>query len=137
MKDFIVMMGILPILIAFIMQFAVDYRNYEEVQTIQSVVYTAKETAKQEGGFSNELQAKIKSDIASRLSINQENVDIVVEEKAGEVGRFDDDRNIHYRVEVKIDEIMAAGKLFGISKKDNCRIYVIDSYTASEYVGCY
>ncbi len=137
MKDFIVLTAILPLLMAFIMQFTVDYRGLEEVQTIQNVVYTVKETAKEEGGFSEELINKIKNDISEKLGISSEQVRVSVATPEGKVGRFDDNRNINYRVEVELSEVMAAAHLFGISSKDNKRTYVIDSYTASEYVGGY
>lgn len=137
MKDFIVLTAIVPILMVFVMQFVADYRGLEEVQIIQSVVYTEKETAKEEGGFSEESVASIKAGIADRLGLEPEAVVVTTESEAGSVGRYDNDRNIHYLVRVELPDVMAGASMFGISAADNTRTYVIDSYTASEYVGCY
>ena len=95
MKDFIVMLAILPLLIIFVFQFACDYRGFEEVQAVENIVYEAGEKARQEGGFGSETIAGIRSEIAKHVGTDESEVEISVSAGAGEVGRFDDERLIY------------------------------------------
>ena len=72
MKQFIVLMAVLPIMLIFLMQFTADQVNGEKVAFIQSVVYAAKEEAKQEGCFTEELKTRIVKEISEGISIPAE-----------------------------------------------------------------
>jgi len=133
MKDFIVLMAILPLLLLFMLQFGTDYRNNERIEAIQNIVYTAKETAKQEGCFSDELKTEITEKISKKLKIPEESITITTSE--GKRTRYGTEKDIEYCVSVKLDNVMAGGSMMGISNEENTMVYVIDSYTASEYLG--
>lgn len=133
MKDFIVAAAILPLLLLFLMQFAADCQRNEKLEIVQNIVYTAKETAKQEGRFSKELQEKVASEISTRLGIPRESVEITAQ--SAPKSRFDDDHDIAYKVTVRLEGVMAGADIFGISREENVCTYIIDSYTASEYAG--
>ena len=137
MKDFIVLMGILPLLLVFIFQFACDYRGFEEVQAVEHIVYEAREKARQEGGFGDGTVAEIRRDIAEHLGVSQDEVQVQVSAKAGTVGRFDDERLIRYQIRVEVPGAMAGGGLFGIKPEDNKKLITFDGFVASEYVGGY
>lgn len=137
MKDFIVMLAILPLLIIFVFQFACDYRGFEEVQAVENIVYEAGEKARQEGGFGSETIAGIRSEIAKHVGTDESEVEISVSAGAGEVGRFDDERLIYYTVTVEIPEAMAGGKLLKLKDTENRRKIKVSGYIASEYVGGY
>ena len=49
MKQLIVLMGVLPIMLVFLFQYALDQKNNERINRFQEYVYQAKEQAKQEG----------------------------------------------------------------------------------------
>lgn len=136
MRDLIVMMGILPLLMVFVMQQAADFKSAESLETIRSLVYAAKEAARMEGGFSGELKAGLARDIEERLGLESGSVSVEAR-AAGSVGRYDADSRIEYVVRVRMKNVMAGGELMGIDEEDNFRTYVIDSFTTSEYVGGY
>lgn len=132
MKQFIVLIAVLPLLLVFLCQFTYDQRTGESIAYIQSVVYGAKEDAKQEGAFSEEIKKKIVKDISAGLGIPAHYVS--VEADAGEKRRYalGEGRLINYKVSVRLDNVMAGGKLMGIPNNENYTVYTIDSYTASE-----
>lgn len=132
MKDFIVIAAILPLLLLFMMQFAADCQRNEKLEIIQNIVYTAKETAKQEGAFSRELQESVITQISERLGIPRHDISISATE--GKKDRYSSDRLIEYRVSVKLTGIMSGGRMMGIDDDENVCTYVIDSFTASEYL---
>ncbi len=137
MKDFLVLLAILPILLVFVIQFTCDYRGFEEVQAVENIVYEGREKARQEGGFSSRTIEDIRKEIAGHLGIPEEDIEIKASAGANQVGRYDKNRLIYYTVKVKLSDVMAGGKLMGIDAGENKRTLVIDSYIASEYVGDY
>lgn len=137
MKDLIVMMGILPMLTVFIMQFAADFKSGEELETVRSMVYSAKETARMEGGFSDGLKRSLARDIEGRLGLDAGSVSVEADKGAGSVGRYDENSRIDFTVRVKLPGAMAGARFMGIGDDENVITYVIDSYTTSEYLGGY
>ncbi len=137
MRDLIVMMAILPLMMVFMMQFAADFKSGEELETIRSLVYSAKEEARMEGGFSAELKARLENDIEEKLGLESGSVSVNAVDNAGSVGRYDEDSRIEYSVRVIMRDVMAGTDMMGISEEDNKRVYVIDSFTTSEYLGGY
>ncbi|QIB69932.1 hypothetical protein Ami103574_11635 [Aminipila butyrica] len=134
MKQFIVMMGVLPILLLFMMQMGLDQKNSQVTSIIQASVYAAKEEAKQQGCFTEAIKDKLKEDIIRLTGIPEEHIDIEAEEKVKYRYASGENRLIHYKVTVQIQELMAAHQIYGISEEDNSYDYIIESYTASEKV---
>ena len=134
MKQFIVLMAVLPIMLVLLLQFTNDQANSEKVAFVQSVVYAAKEDAKQEGCFTDEIKERIVSDICSGLSVPPEYVEIEADDEVKYRYAEGDGRYINYRVSVRLDNVMAGGRLLGIEEEKNFTTYVIDSYTASEKI---
>ncbi|WP_312653647.1 hypothetical protein [Aminipila sp.] len=134
MKQFIVLMGVLPILIIFMLQMGLDQKNSQITSIIQASVYAAKEDAKQEGCFTNEIKEKLKNEITRLTGITSEKINIETDSKVKYRYSNGEERLIYYKITVKIDELMAANNIYGISDEDNRYNYVIDSYTASEKI---
>ncbi|MBE6031444.1 MAG: hypothetical protein E7225_07660 [Clostridiales bacterium] len=134
MKQFIVLIAVLPIMMVFLLQFSVDQVNSEKIAYIQSVVYSAKEDAKQEGCFTEEITERIKSEISQGLDIPEEYVEVIADDEVKYRYSKGEGRLINYKVSVRLDGIMAGGALLGISEDENSTIYTIDSYTASERI---
>ncbi len=134
MKQFIVLMGVLPILIIFMLQMGLDQKNSQITSIIQASVYAAKEDAKQEGCFTNEIKEKLRNDIARLTGITSEKINIETDSKVKYRYSNGEERLIYYKITVKIDELMAANNIYGISDEENRYNYVIDSYTASEKI---
>jgi len=138
MKQFIVLLAVLPLMLIFFVQFSLEQINETKIAIINDYVYTAKEIAKQDGCFTEEKTVKLKSDIAAALKIEESKVRIFADSErknrmTKSSSNWENDL-IHYRVEVDMTGIMAGAKLLGIKESDNRYIYVIDSYTASEYL---
>lgn len=134
MKQFIVLMGVLPILIIFMLQMGLDQKNSQITSIIQASVYAAKEDAKQEGCFTNEIKEKLRNDIARLTGITSEKINIETDSKVKYRYSNGEERLIYYKITVKIDELMAANNIYGISDEENRYNYIIDSYTASEKI---
>ncbi len=134
MKEFIVMMAILPIMLIFMMQIGYEQGNAEKINNIQAVVYAEKEKAKQAGCFTPKIRQDIKKGIEKVTGIPADEVKVISDGIVHRRYDSSDERLIHYRVEVPIKNVMAGSGFFKISDEDNRYTYVIDSYTASEYI---
>ena len=133
MKQLIVLMGVLPILLAFLMQYSLDQRNSDNISRLQEYVYQAKEQAKQKGCFTPEIREELIGKIERTFDIDEEDMIIELEEiPKYRTSVFDERELIHYRISVPIDKIMAGNRFFGISDEENRGMYTIESWTASE-----
>ena len=135
MKQFIVLMAVLPILLIFMVQIGYDQRTGTAVDQIQAIVYGAKEQAKQDGCFTEENIKKVKADIAEAAGVDSSEVEFVTENEIKyRYADTEEGRLIYYRVAVPMKNVMAGAGIFGISDRENSYTYVIDSYTASERI---
>jgi len=136
MKQFIVLAAILPLMLVFISQYVLDQKNSAVISTVQEIVYTAKEQAKQEGCFTDEIKNYIRDNISAALEIDGEEVLIdATETRQYRINYFEPGRErglIHYSISVPIDRVMAGGSLFGIRDEDNTALYTVEGVTASE-----
>lgn len=134
MKQFIVLMAVLPILLLFLMQFSMDQRNSQRLGKIQDLIYISKESARQEGYFSLELKEKLREDLSRTAGVAPEEIIIECDDTIKYRYNSGEDRLIYYRIEVPIKKVMAGSRIFGITEEENGYTYVIDSYTASEKI---
>ncbi len=139
MKQFIVLIAILPVMLVFLLQFTADQQTEMKITAINSMIYTEKERAKQTGCFTEEQCGRIKNSIAEICGVDAENVFFDgTREKITRLSITDaenPDKMIHYELRVTLPGIMAGGSFMGIKKEDNNYCYRIDAYTASEYIG--
>ena len=142
MKQFLVLLAVLPLMLVFFVQFSMDQINSSRIGRLSDLVYAAKEEARQEGCFTDEIRARLTAQISNEFGIDPS---LVLIEATGEqdrryrimsadgYGASDWERGlIHYRISVPVGEIMAGRKLFGIREEDNTYNYVIDSLAARE-----
>ena len=135
MKQFIVLMGVIPILFIFLLQFTLDQKNNERIGRLQEYVYLAKEQAKQEGCFTPEIKKELIDKIEKDFGISEEEIALSLEEVPQyRTSVYDERELIYYKVSVPIEKIMAANGLLGISDKENRGMYTIESWTASELI---
>lgn len=133
MKQLIVLMGVLPILLVFLIQFTLDQRNSDNIGRFQECVYQAKEQAKQKGCFTPEIKEEMVGKIERNFGVQEEDMVIVLEEVPQyRTSKFDERELIYYKVSVPIERIMAGNRFFGISDEKNRGMYTIESWTASE-----
>ena len=133
MKQFIVLMGVLPIILVFLFQYALDQKNNDQINRLQEHVYQAKEQAKQEGCFTPRIKEELVAKIEDSFGITEDEMVLVLEEVPQyRTTAFDERELIYYKVSVPIEKIMAGNRFFGISDDDNRGMYTIESWTASE-----
>ncbi len=135
MKQFIVLMAVLPILLLFLAQFTLEQKNHKNMSTLQEYVYSAKEEAKQAGCFTEEIRQNLIRKICDRFAIAPEEIELVLEQiPRYRTTQFDQRELIYYKVGVPIEKLMAGNKLLGISDEANKGMYYIESWTASEKI---
>jgi len=135
MKQLIVLMGILPILLVFLLQYTLDQRNNDNISRLQEYVYQAKEQAKQKGCFTPEIKEAMVDRIERNFDVEEEDMILELEEVPQyRTSVFDQRELIYYRVSVPIDKIMAGNRFFGINDEENRAMYTIESWTASERI---
>ncbi len=133
MKQFLVLLAVLPLCLVFLVQFTLDQMNSTRIGMLSDMVYTAKEEAKQEGCFTDEIVGKLKNDISRRLGVPENDILIdVTDEPVYRVMNAGERGLIHYKVQVPIGELTAGRSMFGIREEENVYYYTIESYTASE-----
>lgn len=131
-------------MLVFLLQFTLDQMNESKIAIVNDCVYTAKEEAKQLGGFTSAIQGNLKQKLATALGISEN--EIVITTNANEktpIKRMTSasaistndwkQKLIHYTVSVPIGKLMAGTEFFGI-RDDNTFVYTIDAYTASELI---
>lgn len=136
MKQLIVLACVLPILLLFLAQYALDQRNSAAISLFQEQVYTAKEQARQEGCFTPEIKGQLRERIGSKLGIDPVSVVIEATEiRQYRVNYYDSKAGrglIHYKICIPIEKFVAGGTLLGIRPEENRGFYTIEGTTASE-----
>lgn len=137
MKQFLVLLAVLPLMLVIMVEFSLNSLIDVKVDAINDIVYTCKEQARQDGTFSNVAPYLIKT-ISDVTHIKESDIyltysGITTGEKIYRIDSMSDaseESFIHYRVEVPIVEMKTLGLILKSNKRNY--IYVIDSYTASE-----
>ena len=145
MKQFIVLLAVLPLMIVFFTQFTLDQINESKISIVNECVYAAKENAKQEGGFTAQIQSELKRKLAGALGISESEIVITTNaDRSGAVKRMTSaaaisasdwkDKLIYYKISVPIGKMMAGTDFLGIRESENSYVYTVDAYTASEWL---
>lgn len=134
MKEFIILIIIIPILLYFPVQFVVNEQNHNRMLTVENIVHEAVKTARTDGYFTTTNINKMVADLQTAFpSINQSNIVITVTQTPKyrrEV--FDQREMISYDIEIPIDEIVAMPGMFGISSSDNKFMFPVKGEVTSE-----
>jgi hypothetical protein len=121
MKQFIVMVAILPLLMVFIMQYGIDQTNHSRQLRFEETVHNAKLVAEREGGFDAELRADLIAGVARIYGVPQAEVFAYFNtETQGDRTYFT------YQISAPIKKIIAGNKLFGISDRENMGRYTLE-----------
>lgn len=135
MKQLIVLMGVLPIMLIFLLQYTLDQKNNDCIGRFQECVYQAKEQAKQAGCFTPQIRQQMIEKIEDNCNVKETQMLIDLDEMPKyRVSEFDERELIHYKVSIPIDKVMAGNRFMGISDDENKCMYTIESYTASELI---
>jgi hypothetical protein len=133
MKQLIVLLAVLPLMLLFVIQYSSEQDKNSKIGRLQELVYSSKETAKQEGCFTEATISDLKKKISRAFGIEESSVLFEgTTVPKYRVNQFDERELIYYKVGVPVSKLMAGSKLFGISEAENEMMYVIESCTASE-----
>lgn len=133
MKQFIVLLAVLPFLLIFMLQYSVEQVNHYHISLLQQMVTESAQVAKQDGYFTQENIDNLRSDISRVFNTPPDTIIINADTTPKyRVNEFDERELIHYTVQVPISMLVAGAAFFGISEEENHGMYTISSYTASE-----
>ena len=140
MKQFLVLLAVLPLMLIFFVQFSLDQINSSRIAMLSDLVYSAKEEARQEGCFTESIKADLRSKISKALGVKESDImieatDTVQYRLISAEGYSDSNWRrglIYYKISVPIGEVMAGKSMFGIKDADNSYYYTIENYAASE-----
>ncbi|MDD3538398.1 MAG: hypothetical protein QM215_08165 [Bacillota bacterium] len=140
MKQFLVLLAVLPLLLIFLMQFALDQINHARIGLLSDCVYVAREQARQKGCFTQQIRSDLRDNISKILDLDPESVLIEatdspqyrIKGNAVSDGTGFERGLIYYKISVPMGQIMAGPRLFGIREEDNRLMFTVESRTASE-----
>ena len=138
MKQFIVLLATLPLLLVFMVQFSMDQAYSAKVSVINDCVYTAKEQAKQQGCFTNEILDELRGNLSKRLdiSVSEIIVDPITDVSPSVKYRLSSDTEtweaslIRYKFYVKVGDVLAGRSLLRSDSKEY--YYIAEGETTSE-----
>lgn len=132
MKQFIVLMAVLPIMLLFMAQFTLDQINGSKIALAEDIIYAAKEEAKQQGGFD---VTKLRNDLAEALGADASLIEIQAPTPGTVPRKWPDGSRgiIEYSVKIPVGDVMA-GKAFLGMDDDKIYGFVIGSCAPSEYL---
>lgn len=123
MKQFLVMCAVLPLLVIIMIQSTMDQVSAYKISAVNQVVYAASEQAKQAGCFTQTISNNLYNRLIE-LGFDSGDISLDLDSNLHNRGEL-----IHYSVSVKMKNAMVKAMT-----EDNSYDYVIDSYTASEYL---
>ena len=135
MKQFIVLAAVLPLMLLFVAQYAIDQRNHAATAIAEEEIRAACELARSAGCFTQEIRTQLKSNLAEKLGLSPTDITVTADE--GVVYRlnyFDSTGErglIRYSVSVPIGRVMAVSGLFS-TNTPNTRVLTVRGTMASE-----
>jgi hypothetical protein len=120
MKQFIVLLALLPLLLGLIMQVGQAQGNFALTVRAESIVRDAREAAAGAGGFDADIRAEMAARLAAVAGVAPG--DVSVEADAAPDG----DGELRYRVAVPVRRLVAAPAIFGIKPSENAGVYTIE-----------
>ncbi len=133
MKQIIVMCAVLPLLLLFVSQFALDQQHATTNNFIYETIDVAKEQAKRDGCFTVENMDNLQEAIADRLKVKKDEIIVIATNTPKyRTNDYQGAEQIYYRVEIPVKKIMAGAGLLGIEDEDNQGKIIIENSVSSE-----
>ncbi len=135
MKQFIVLAAVLPLMLLFVAQYAIDQRNHAVTTIVEEEVRASCEEARAAGCFTAEIRERLKTSLAEKLGIAPTAVSITADDTVVyRLNYFDASGErglIRYSISVPIGKAMATSSLF-MPNGSNTRVLTIRGTMASE-----
>jgi hypothetical protein len=120
MKQFIVLLAILPLMLGLLMQTGLAQGNFALTVRAESIVRDAREAAADAGGFTDGLRAETAARLADIAGVPPGDIAVTADGAPGADGV------LRYRFGIPIRRLMAAPALFGVRDRENFGVYVIE-----------
>ena len=133
MKQLIVLCAVFILLVVILLQIPLEMVNYEKRHAVMFYVNNAKEMAKQEGYYTDEILELLKKNIAQKIKISES--EVIISNNTTRVpkyrlNKFDEGEAIYLKISVPFKNIIAASNFMGIT--NNKGYYIIEIITTSE-----
>lgn len=139
MKQFIVLIAVFLILMVVFLQVPLETVNYGKKNAVEFYVTNAKEKAKQEGCYTEEILTEMKENISKKVHIDP--AEIIIGNKTTRESSvkyrtniYDKREEIYIKVSVPFKKIIAANSFLGVSDKNNKGYFIIEEVTTSERI---
>jgi hypothetical protein len=120
MKQFIVLLAVLPLMLGLLMQIGLAQGNFALTVRAESIVRDAREAAADAGGFTDALRAETAARLARAAGVSPGDIAFAAD------GAPNEDGVLRYRVEIPVRRIIAAPALFDVKESENSGVYVIE-----------
>lgn len=136
MKTLIALAASVILLMTFPLQYALEQHNHHNIVQFQKIINNAKEQAKQNGCFTDDIISSMKNNIISEFNdIDESEISVnVTTSPKYRINSFDERELIYYEIGVPIKKLIVCEDLWGISDGDNKMMYFVKNYTSSERV---
>jgi len=135
-KQFIVMIAILPILLSFAIQLDHSQINNHKNLAVERAIETAEMDIKLDGCLTSGTKDVLAKNIASIMGVGEDEVVIEgpseTQKKYKSSGTKYEDSKIVYSIKYKFNDVMAANALYGIRDEDNSVDITINRKVLSE-----
>ena len=133
MKQFIVLLAVFPLMMAFIVQFTLQQNMDYRLELVNEAVYDAKEAAKVDGYFPAEKIESLRYTLSEIAGCEPEEVTIDVSEDIKyRTNEFDERELISCNISLPVGRIMAFPVMFGMGDEENVAVYSISDEFPSE-----
>ena len=131
MKQLITAIACIIILMAMVVQYGQEQVNHAKISYVQKAIHNSKEIAKQDGYFTEDNIANLKSSIASVVGCSADDVIVDAPDITERVTRG---QTINYKVTVPLKGYFAAANFWKLSDDENTATKTYDLVTTSEYL---
>lgn len=138
MKQFMVMMILMPILLFFPSQQVADDLNHKKVIAINNIVNKHAQKARVEGYFTTDNLTSMKLELKNALYISEGEVTFTGTRspviRTSNFSGFETMQMIDYKVSVPIKKIIAMGGYWNLPDDQNQRVFTVSGQVPSELV---
>ncbi|MDR0817679.1 MAG: hypothetical protein LBN35_03475 [Clostridiales Family XIII bacterium] len=122
MKQFIVLLAVLPLMLGMLMQIGLAQTNFTKIMRIEQIIEDYRYEASEAGGFTPEMKQEMAAKLARASGTGAGEIYLNLDPPRP----ADMEGEINYSIVLPAGKLVAANRLFGIKDKDNDGYYKIE-----------
>ena len=126
MKQFIVLMAVIPVMLGLLMQVGLAQQNFTRLMRVEQIIEDYRWEASLQGGFSSGMRSELAGKLAEACGVPGDSIALSLDPPGASMSS-----QISYRIEIPGFRKVAANRLFGIPDADNEGRYVIEGSVPS------